>query len=81
MKNDYIAFLFVQLTNTLAKVDVSLSTITLDDFCAESDNTTPEDDSFNLLTAVDAFNKVVACKKLIDHAEDLADVLADSVLE
>lgn len=81
MKNDYIAFLFVQLTNTLAKVDVSLSTITLDDFCAESDNTTPEDDSSNLLTAVDAFNKVVACKKLIDHAEDLADVLADSVLE
>lgn len=81
MRNDYTSFLLVQLTSSLAKASALLSTVTLNDFYVESNTTTPEDDSSNLLTAVDAFNKVVACKKLIDHAEDLADVLADSVLE
>lgn len=78
---DYTYFLFVQLTNTLTKANELLSSITLDDFVGDNivDDTT--ENATDMLDAIDSFTKVIECRKLISHANDLADVLVDSVAE
>lgn len=83
MKNDYVSFLFTQLKSTLEKANMLLSTVDLDDFYMDFDVAEdPENDNEeHVLTAVEAFNKVVECTKLIAHATDLSDVLVDSVSE
>lgn len=80
MKNDYITFLFVQLTDTLAKANTLLSVVTLDDFFIESDDVSEDTDN-GLVNAIDVFSKVVECKKLIAHARDLNDIITESVVE
>ena len=80
MKNDYITFLFVQLTDTLAKANTLLSAVTLDAFFVESDDVSKDTDN-DLVNAMDAFSKVVECKKLITHARDLNDIISESVVE
>lgn len=70
----YSMFLFFQLMKTLRRIDELLSTIDLDDFCAESDDDSASEDTVS--TDMDAYLTLTECKQLIRHVVDLCDVIA-----